>query len=261
MVSYKMPGSKTPKVRKSNKNNMKDSIETINDDYYWKNYDGFKVIIMKKNGYINATKICHDADTKNGNEKEFKHWKANSGASQILNEISLCLGVRVNDLMIPITTGSKKLTIIRGTYVHPMLITHIAYWISPKFAAKVGIWVDEWKNYSKQNELEYYKILSQLDSYQNNNREKIIQKKLQKKLGDKIEAVTPVGKIDLLTKAKLIEIKSFDNWKCALGQLIAYSTFYPHREKHMYLFDSENKSTSNIKKICKANDIKLVIYD
>ena len=233
------------------------SFKNINNDYHWGKYGDFKVIIMKENGYINATKLIAGDCTNNGNKK-FNDWSRGKNNKKLMNEISSFVGIPVNLLYNTISTGPNNL---RGTYVHPLLMTHIAYWVSPKFSAKVGIWIEEWKSYSKQNEVEYYESLSQLDSYQNDNREKIIQKKLQKKLGGKTEVETPVGNIDLLTKSELIEIKSFDNWKHALGQLIAYSTFYPNKEKCMYLFDSSNKSVHNIKKICKANDIRLVIYD
>jgi hypothetical protein len=45
-----------------------------------------------------------------------------------------------------VSTGSKNLTIIRGTYVHPDLIPHIASWESPKFAVKVSKIVNEYYN-------------------------------------------------------------------------------------------------------------------
>lgn len=30
------------------------------DEYYWGKYAEFKVLIMARNGYINATKMCKD---------------------------------------------------------------------------------------------------------------------------------------------------------------------------------------------------------
>jgi hypothetical protein len=109
--------------------------------------------------------------------------------------------------------------------------------------------------------MDYFEALSSLDAYNNNNKEKSIQKKIHKQLGGEIEAGTPIGDIDLLTDDKLIEIKSYDDWKCGLGQIIAYSTFYPDREKHLYLFDVGDNKITIVKKICKNNDIRLTVYD
>jgi hypothetical protein len=56
------------------------TFEHINDDYAWGKYMGdFKVIIMKKNGYINATKLC----TLGG--KHYKHWKENKGTKELFD--------------------------------------------------------------------------------------------------------------------------------------------------------------------------------
>lgn len=111
------------------------SFKGINDDYSWGRYGSFKVIIMKANGYINATKICNDAKTKNGKKKEFKHWKENNTVNELINEISLLVDKPADQLFIAITGGKNE---IRGTYVHPDLIPHIASWASPTFAVKVS---------------------------------------------------------------------------------------------------------------------------
>src|SRR5271154_1630011 len=91
---------------------------------------------MKNNGYINATKICHDAKTKNGKRKQFKHWKESTNANLIMEEISIVVGAQTDDLLIPITGG--QIVVIRGTYAHPDLIPHIASWASPSFAVRVS---------------------------------------------------------------------------------------------------------------------------
>ena len=234
-------------------------FKDINDDYAWGKYGNFKVIMMKENGYINATKLCAEATTKNGNKKELKHWKANTDTKVIMDEISFEVGIPHDQLSITITGG--KLTIIRGTYVHPMLITPIANWISPKFAIRLGIWIEEWKNYSEENFSKYYDELANLEASQNSCKEFTIKNILKKKYKGKTEVPTEMGYIDLLTNNLLIEIKCYDNWKCALGQLIAYSIEYPNKKKCMYLFNVSVKKTSHIEKVCRLNNIKLMIYD
>ena len=246
----------------SKTNNINNIIfKDINEDYSFGKYGDFNVIIMKKNGYINATKLCSNAETKNGTRKEFYRWLENNNSKILIKEISTFLEISQDKLLITITGGSKKLTIIRGTYIHPLLITHIAYWISPKFAINVSLWIDEWKKYSNENLIKYYDTLSKLDTYERLEKEKEIQLFLQEKLGGNIEVDTKIGRIDLLTNDSLIEIKTYKDWKCALGQLLAYSIFYPQKKLYMYLFDVKNNDTKLINKICNKNNINLMIYD
>ena len=190
-------------------------FKDINNEYCWAKYGDFKVIMMTDNGYINATKLCNDAETKNGTQKEFKRWKNNSNAKEIMEEISKSIGLSIGLLMNNITKCENKL---RGTYVHPLLITSIAHWMSPRFGVKMAIWIEEWKKYSVKNELLYWKEIGQLVPSFNSTRERDVQSKLQIKYKGKIEIETEFGNIDLLTKKYIIEIKTYDNWKCAVGQ-------------------------------------------
>jgi FtsZ-binding cell division protein ZapB len=135
-------GSKTSKVFKQSNKTIKDKnnimniiFKDINDDYAWAKYGDFKVIIMKENGYINATKICNDAKTKNGTKKELKHWKENSVTKDLMKEINGSVGYPTDPLFINIVKGPNEL---RGTYAHPDLIPHIASWASPQFAVRVS---------------------------------------------------------------------------------------------------------------------------
>ena len=43
-------------------------FENINEEYGWGKYGNFKVLIRKKDGYINLTKLCRDGG------KEFPDW-------------------------------------------------------------------------------------------------------------------------------------------------------------------------------------------
>jgi hypothetical protein len=60
----------------------------------------------------------------------------------------------------------------RGTYVHPALITSIANWISPSFAVNVSLWVEEWKKYTKHNNIKYWTTFSKCKPLLNYDREK-----------------------------------------------------------------------------------------
>lgn len=69
-----------------------------------------------------------------------------------------------------------------------------------------------------------------------NNIETKIRDRMKEELGGAVEVVTPVGRIDLLTATEIIEIKRINDWKEALGQLLAYSPSFPQHTKRIHLF-------------------------
>jgi len=79
---------------------------------------------MKKNGYINASKLCKDAG------KEFRHWTDNKTSKRLI----YLLTAKIDNILISIRGGRD--TLIRETYVHPILVTYIAIWCSQEFALK-----------------------------------------------------------------------------------------------------------------------------
>lgn len=58
--------------------------------------------------------------------------------------------------------------------------------------------------------------------------------------GGTVEVITPVGRIDVLTATKIIEVKRVDMWKHALGQVLAYSLHVEDRECWIHLFGSKD---------------------
>jgi hypothetical protein len=59
----------------------------------------------------------------------------------------------------------------------------------------------------------------------------------RRKFNGVVEAETPVGKIDILTRTKLIEIKQADMWKMGVGQLMTMGLHYPDRQKVLILIN------------------------
>jgi hypothetical protein len=211
--------------------------------------------VSNKNGYINATKLCQA-----GNNRLFK-WNQNKQSKILEKEISslLNIDVDVDDLKYVIRGGTNT---IRGTFVHPLLITPIACWIFPTFTFNVSVWIEEWKKYSKNNNLKYWNTLATCKPLHNNDPEKQIQIKLQKLYGGEIEVDTKYGYIDLLTETKIIEIKKYDRWKYALGQILAYSDEYQEHQKIIYLFNvPKNEDMTHIKKICDKYNVIIEIDD
>jgi len=64
--------------------------------------------------------------------------------------------------------------------------------------------------------------------------------KLAKFLNGQTEVIVPTGRIDILTRCQIIEVKHISNWKAALGQIIVYGNYYPHHQKRLHLFGENN---------------------
>lgn len=72
------------------------------------------------------------------------------------------------------------------------------------------------------------------------------------------EVQTPVGRIDILTKTELIELKNVKNWKSAIGQVKSYGKFYPKHRLRIHLFGEMTESKlNNIQETCNSEGIIL----
>ena len=63
----------------TNNNNQFVTFQDVNEQYAWVNYGQFKLLMMKRNGYVNVTKMCDDGD------KEFRMWKRNTRSKELIN--------------------------------------------------------------------------------------------------------------------------------------------------------------------------------
>jgi hypothetical protein len=102
----------------------------INDDYESYKYGDLTVIVMKKNGYINMTKIHEIGSPQTKTTRSFQYRIENARFAEILRILSIDLNIPVNRLLIEKTVDSEKCAAMRGTYAHPQLLTVIALWIS-----------------------------------------------------------------------------------------------------------------------------------
>jgi hypothetical protein len=105
-------------------------------------YGDIDVIIHRETGYFNATKMCQDCKTKNGKVKQFSDWNHNIDSKELISEASSSLEIPRDEILMIIKGG--KIPIIRGTYVHPILVPHIASWASKKFAIQVSKIVNDY---------------------------------------------------------------------------------------------------------------------
>ena len=87
--------------------------------------------------------------------------------------------------------------------------------------------------------------------------ERDVRDRLQSQLGGKVEAYTKYGLIDLLTETELIEIKTVDRWKDAVGHILAKAHKYPNHAKRLHLFSSEEPILETIEQVCTPHDIRV----
>ena len=114
---------------------MQNTFDCINNEYAHSKYEDFNVIIMISNKYINATKLCNQFG------KEFKNWINKEYNIDLINELEK----ELNYKSFIIKTNNKN-KLLRGTYVHKLLIPHIASWISPKFGIKISKFINNNNN-------------------------------------------------------------------------------------------------------------------
>jgi len=82
--------------------------------------------------------------------------------------------------------------------------------------------------------------------------------RLAKELNGRTEVNTPVGRIDILTKTQIIEVKRVSGWKAAKGQVKAYGHYYPKHKLRIHLFGEMTETKlKTIQEHCKAEGIIL----
>lgn len=96
---------------------------SLNDDYCQTDYCTLKVIMMKKNGYYNATKLYKNY------EKRFQDWTSLASSRELINVLSKNENITKDEILIKVMNGPNE---FRGTYVHYNLMLNIVSNISVK---------------------------------------------------------------------------------------------------------------------------------
>jgi uncharacterized coiled-coil protein SlyX len=129
-------------------------FEIITGDYSRGRYGDFEVIIHTKSGYVNASHLCSLAAAATGTRTDINHWTANISTKELIKAASARTGIPVHDLVKKHSVANN----VRGTYMHPILIPHLASWASPEFAIKVSSIVNEYM------EQQYKRTIAEKDS-------------------------------------------------------------------------------------------------
>src|SRR3981189_744886 len=113
------------------------AYEQIDGNFWYGSYGVFRVVIMKDCGFINASRLCDNGG------KELKYWYANQGSKDLLQCLAAKLGessidcVVIRKLVKTFNQTDIEKT-ISGTYYHPLIIPHIACWVSAEYALRVS---------------------------------------------------------------------------------------------------------------------------
>jgi len=214
--------------------------------------------------YINATQMCKAGG------KEMNHWLSLVSTKRLIETLKETLkdeadsrkdsdpGISLS--LIDVKRGGDSKLLNHGSWIHPDLAVLLAQWISPMFAIKVSRWVNRWRRISASNEIEFLEALSSITPSKSTALEKYYNDKYKDLLMAESEVETPVGRIDLLTSNKIIEIKTASNWKNAIGQILCYGVFFPSHERWLYLFSHEELRgdiKEYMKTICLNHEIKI----
>ena len=217
---------------------------------FFMEFNGFKIRQRESDGYIHATDMCKISST-----MKWANYFTNKFSKKFINELSADTNILASELINSTKGGNKN---NQGTWIHPRIAINLAQWISAEFAVKVSKWVIEWSEYNEKNKQELIYSLSNLKPDEpHENKEQLIQLKLQEELGGEIEVEYEGNFIDLLTDTEIIEIKKANKWKHALGQLLVYSDGFPNHKKRLHLFDNDDVNYKRIKKHCDKFNVKV----
>lgn len=138
-------------------------IGSINEQFSYGQYGMFQIIIMNSNSYVNATKLCRGSLT--NKTRSFRNWLKLEASTVIINHIEqIWLGQNGDEVVhAPFRPSTTKAIIkvnhghsdnlTRGTYVHPLLVTHIASWYDPIYAVEVSLIVSDFHTRKLQDEV------------------------------------------------------------------------------------------------------------
>lgn len=93
-------------------------------------YLGDISVLIAEDDYVNATKLAATAG------REYSSWTRSDRVDRLFQACSDSTGIPVDELSYLVKGG--KITEIRGTYLHPKLIIHLASWCSGEYAMKVS---------------------------------------------------------------------------------------------------------------------------
>jgi hypothetical protein len=110
--------------------------------------DSIAVGIDKKNGYLNATKLCAAYNARKNTNKRPSDWLKTKRAKDYLEYVSAITKIPVIELFVSRQGSDQE----AGTWIHPHLGTPLATWLSVEYEYTVARWVQEWEKNKTDSE-------------------------------------------------------------------------------------------------------------
>jgi hypothetical protein len=110
--------------------------------------DSISVGIDKKDGYLNATKLCAAYNNQKGTNKFPRDWLLTKRAKAYIAYVSSVTTITHSLLVVIKQGGSNE----QGTWIHPDLGTAFSAWLSVEYEYSVSKWIQEWRSDKSDSE-------------------------------------------------------------------------------------------------------------
>lgn len=97
-------------------------------------YNGHQIQVDSESGYWNATQMCQ------ANGKKLSHWRKLKTTEEYIQELAADAGIPASELLSIRKGGNSQ---EQGTWIHRLLVWHLAQWISAKFYLRCNKHIDE----------------------------------------------------------------------------------------------------------------------
>lgn len=214
--------------------------------------DGQLITEMRlSDGYISATKMCLSAGKNMSDYTRLQNTK----------DFLVTLADRLGQSKLSLTTRCETGPVAGGgTWVHPMVATNLAMWISTDFEVKVSQWIEHARQVLPHVNRDYKQSLANLKPRRVNEAlEANVRDRLAEREKGQVEVQCEYGIVDVVTSSEIVEVKRSKNYLHALGQVLGYGESFPEHKKrvHLILEDSEEDLLSRAKRICSRHDVSV----
>jgi hypothetical protein len=103
--------------------------------------------------------------------------------------------------------------------------------------------------------------IDNIDENEDEEKECYYRDKLCNKFKGNKEVKCDFGKVDIVTKKSIIEVKNVKLWKHAFGQILAYSRYFPNKKKKIALFGDESYITDDIINTLYQYDVNVIFIN
>ncbi|GAQ92738.1 hypothetical protein KFL_011150060 [Klebsormidium nitens] len=207
--------------------------------------DGRMITEMRlSDGYVSATKMCQSAG------KNMSDYMRLQSTEEFMVQLANTLGCSRTFLVNRCETGPVTK---RVTWIHPMVATNLAVWISTDFEVKVSIWLEHARRRLPGIDRDYRIALANLKPQRGNGTiEADVRDRLAEVENGQVEVLCDYGRVDVLTASSIIEVKQSKYYLHALGQVLGYAESFPQHRKRIHLImpSDDEELLSRAKRVC-----------